>query len=99
MDKTRKERNCPRQEKSLSCVKLFLLSQNIHVIYRSDITFVLGVRVGSGPGISLLVLSLQVTMAMMLVLLMTKVLPPKVEEWTRLGRKEIVPDKKKVFLM
>ena len=41
MDKTRKERNCPRQEKSLSYV-YFLLSQNIHVIYRSDITFVLG---------------------------------------------------------
>ena len=96
MDKTRKERNCPRQEKSLSYVKLFLLSQNIHVIYRSDITFVLGVRVGFGPGISLHILSLQVTMVMVLELLMTKVVEPKVVEWTRLGRKEIVPDKKKV---
>ena len=38
-------------------------------------------------------------MAMVLVLLMAKVVELKVVEWTRLGRKEIVPDKKKAFLM
>ena len=97
MGKTRKGSNCPRQEKGFLMYKLFLLSQTIcnlqkwHHIY-------LGVRVGSGSGISLQVLSLQVTMALMLVLLMAKVLPPKVVRWARLGREEITPDKKKALL-
>ena len=55
-------------------------------------------RVGSGPGTSLQVLSLQMMLQLMLVDLMLKVVEPKVVEWTRLGREEIVPNNKKPFL-
>ena len=54
---------------------------------------------GFGPGTSLQVLSLQVVLQLMLVDLMSKVVEPKVVEWTRLGREEIVPSNKKAFLM